>query len=78
MQSVIITTDGLQKKVDPANGKDFSLEELNEIVNGYIEILHIGDKLLVCNEEGETPKSSIQCHCNVSYQRSRHKRLYSR
>lgn len=29
MQSVIITTDGLQKKVDPANGKDFSLEELN-------------------------------------------------
>lgn len=28
--------DGLQKKVDPANGKDFSLEELNEIVDGYI------------------------------------------
>lgn len=53
MQSVIITTDGLQKKVDPVNGKDFSLEELNEIVNGYIEILHIGDKLLVCNEEGK-------------------------
>ena len=29
MQSVIIKADGLQKKVDPANGKDFSLEELN-------------------------------------------------
>jgi hypothetical protein len=53
MQSVIITTDGLQKKVDPANGKDFSLEELNVIVGGYIEILHIEDKLLVCNEEGK-------------------------
>lgn len=53
MQSVIIMADGLQKKLDPANGKDFSLEELNEIVDGYIEILHIGDKLLVCNEEGK-------------------------
>ncbi len=53
MQSVIIMADGLLKKVDPANGKDFSLEELNEIVDGYIEILHIGDKLLVCNEEGK-------------------------
>lgn len=53
MQSIIITADGLQKKVDPANGKEFSLKELNEIVDGYIEILHIGDKLLVCNEEGK-------------------------
>ena len=53
MQSVIIETDGLQKKVDPANGTDFSIDELNEFVDGYIEILHIGDKLLVCNEEGK-------------------------
>lgn len=53
MQSVIIKTDSLQKKVDPANGTDFSIDELNEFVDGYIEILHIGDKLLVCNEEGK-------------------------
>ena len=53
MQSVIIKADGLQKKVDPANGTDFSIDELNEFVDGYIEILHIGDKLLVCNEEGK-------------------------
>lgn len=53
MQSVIIMADGLQKKVDPANGTDFSIDELNEFVDGYIEIVHIGDKLLVCNEEGK-------------------------
>ena len=53
MQSVIFMASGSIKMVDPANGKDFSLEELNEIVDGYIEILHIGDKLLVCNEEGK-------------------------
>ena len=53
MQSVIIMADGLQKKVDPANGTDFSIDELNEFVDGYIEILHIGDKLLVCNKEGK-------------------------
>ena len=53
MQSVIIMADVLLKKVYPANGTDFSLNELNEIVDGYIEVLHIGDKLLVCNEEGK-------------------------
>lgn len=53
MQSVIFMASGSIKIVDPANGKDFSLEELNEIVDGYIEILHIGDKLLVYNEEGK-------------------------
>lgn len=53
MQSVIIMADGLQKKVAPANGTDFSLDELNGIVGGYIEVLHIEDKLLVCNEEGK-------------------------
>lgn len=53
MQSVIFMASGSIKIVDPANGKDFSLEELKEIVDGYIEILHIGDKLLVCNEEGK-------------------------
>lgn len=26
--------DGLQKKVDPANGTDFSIDELNEFVDG--------------------------------------------
>ena len=53
MQSVIIMASGSIKKVNPANGTDFSLDELNKFVDGYIEVLHIEDKLLVCNEEGK-------------------------
>lgn len=39
-------------RVEPKNGSDFSLEELQEMVEGYIEILYWRDKLVVCNEEG--------------------------
>lgn len=49
MQSVIIMASGSIKKVNPVNGTDFSLDELNKFVDGYIEVLHIEDKLLVCN-----------------------------
>ena len=70
MQSVIFMASGSIKIVDPANGKDFSLEELNEIVDGYIEILHIGDKLLVCNEEGKLQnlqyKATATCLINAA------------
>ena len=52
--ATIITTSGAVKKVHPANGKTFSLEELKKIVNGYIEIVHLSARsLLVVNEEGK-------------------------
>ena len=52
--ATIITTSGAVKKVRPANGKTFSLEELKKIVNGYIEIVHLSARsLLVVNEEGK-------------------------
>ena len=33
----IIYPDGTTKDISPANGNDFSLEELQKIVEGYIE-----------------------------------------
>lgn len=39
----------------PANGKHFSLEELQGFVSGYIQIIEsiIPDYLIVCNEESK-------------------------
>lgn len=50
----IIKTDGEIVEVEPNNGKDFKLRELQKIVDGYIEIVWLpNDKIMVVNEDGK-------------------------
>jgi len=51
----IIRTDGTETPISPKNGIDFSLEELQKIVGGPIEILHTpcSGEIIVINEEGK-------------------------
>lgn len=52
--ATIYRTNGTEEHIEPKNGKVFSLEELNAVVNGYIEIVRISNgKLMVVNEEGK-------------------------
>lgn len=52
--ATILYTDGTSKEISPANGTDFSLKELQAIVEGYIESIPLKDsKLMVINEEGK-------------------------
>ena len=50
----IIKTNGEVVEVQPKNGTDFQLDELQAIVGGYIEVvgIHHG-QLIVCDEEGK-------------------------
>lgn len=49
-----IKTNGETIDVQPKNGTDYSLEELQGFVGGYIEIIgHGKDGLMVVNEEGK-------------------------
>lgn len=53
-----IKTNGETIEVNPKNGTDYSLEELQGFVGGYIEIIEINigfakGKLMVVNEEGK-------------------------
>ena len=57
MKPKIYLTDGHSQEVMPADGKQFTLEELQKIVGGYIEIVQpvcfdIYDRVMVVNEEG--------------------------
>ena len=53
-KGALIKTDGSVQKVQPANGSDFTLEELQGFVDGLIEIIDIGsDMIMVVNEEGK-------------------------
>lgn len=41
------------KSVEPKNGTNFSLKELQDVVHGYIEIVRLtGNQIMVVNEEG--------------------------
>ena len=50
----IIKTTGEVIETQPKNGTDFSLEELQTIVGGYIEVVSLRDgRLVCCDEQGK-------------------------
>ena len=50
----IIKANGEIKETQPSNGTDFSLTELQAVVGGFIEVVHLSDgRLMVVNEEGK-------------------------
>jgi len=53
---LIIKSDGTEIESVPANGTDYSLKELQEIVEGYIEVVRLKHELydmMIINEEGK-------------------------
>ena len=54
MKGRILYVDGREEFIEPKNDTDFSLEELQTIVGGHIEIVPLGDeRIMVANEEGK-------------------------
>lgn len=54
---MIITMDGLVRDARPSNGCSFNLEECQQVVDGYIEIVYLQpDMVMVINEEGKFTK----------------------
>ena len=52
--ATLIKADGTRREIQPKNGTDFKLEELQAYVDGYIEIVNLRNgELLVINEEGK-------------------------
>lgn len=53
-QATLIKADGNVQKIEPKNGKTFTLEELQTYVGGYIEIVYTYDRnYMVVDEEGK-------------------------
>ncbi len=54
MKGLLITPEASVTEFVPANGRDFTLEELQKGVEGYIEIIDLTDKtIMVVNEDGK-------------------------
>lgn len=53
MSDVLVTSTGGMKAITPMNGSHYSLQEMQSYVGGSIEILKVGQKILVMDEEGK-------------------------
>lgn len=49
----LIETSGASREVKPTEGQYFSLKELQDFVGGMIEIIRVGGRWFVLNEEGK-------------------------
>jgi hypothetical protein len=51
--AIVLYPNGETKEVQPRNGTDFQLDELQSFVEGHIEIVPLPDgRIMVINEEG--------------------------
>lgn len=52
--ATLIKQDGTKKEVEPNNGSDFQLKEMYELIGcSMIQIIEIGDQIMVIDEEGK-------------------------
>lgn len=66
----IYKSNGEIVDIEPKNGKDFQLEELNKIVGGYIELVTLpNDEFMVVNEEGKIRELPVNDNATEIYQR---------
>lgn len=67
MKAKLLKTDVTVVEVEPKNGTDFQLEELQEFVGGHVEVISLNEKqILVINEEGkllDLPINALATNC---------------
>lgn len=52
--ATLLKSDGTQTAIQPKNGTDFTLEELQGYVDGYIDIVNLRNgEILVINDDGK-------------------------
>lgn len=56
--AAIISANGSRRNIQPANGTNFTLGELQTIVGGYIKLN--GNMTMVVNEEGACSPSTLK------------------
>ena len=64
----IIKSSGEIIEVEPKNGKDFTLEEVQKIVDGYVELAYLPDrKYMLVNEEGLINELPVNMEASILY-----------
>jgi len=50
--ATLYKTTGEKVEISPKNGKRFTLRELQELVGGFVEYIHLKGQVLIVNEDG--------------------------
>lgn len=66
----IIYTSGREEQEKPANGKTFTLEELQSIVGGYVQCIDLGREFMIVDEEGKLKNYKVNAKATAIYQAS--------
>ena len=53
MSDIKVDEKGNMTPIEPVNKRTYSLEELQRMVSGYVEMVDLGKYYLVVNEEGK-------------------------
>ena len=70
--ATLLRTDGSAENLTPPNGVHWSLEELQTLVGGYIEVAHTTDgKYLIVDEEGKLKRKPLNVAATRLYQHGR-------
>jgi hypothetical protein len=71
--ATLYRTDGRMEELQPANGVNWSLEELQTLVGGYIEVTRTVDgRFLVLDEEGKLKRKDLNIFATRLYVYGRH------
>ena len=69
--AIIIRTNDELERIAPANGKYFALDEIQKLVDGYIEVVFprgaIGGNVLICDEEGQRKGKAYNALASAIY-----------
>ena len=71
MEAKLIKADGTEINKVPANGKHFTLEELQSFVEGWIEVVWFKTKLMIINEEGKLKQLPLNEKATLIYQKKK-------
>ena len=68
MASTLYRADGTKETIAPANGSHWTLEELQALVGGYIEVLRtLSGRYMVVDEEGKLKNKPINRVASATY-----------
>ena len=66
----LLKSNGETKTVEPKNGTDFELSELQAIVGGYIQVAYLrDDEIMVFDEEGKLKEKDLNLQASLRYRR---------
>jgi hypothetical protein len=65
--ALFIPVFGKRRRVNPKNGRTFTVDEVSELVGNLIESAPVRGKIVLCDEEGKLNSKPYNFVANIEY-----------